>query len=415
MGHLTSCRICGSHTRPFFNLGPQPLANSLLKRPEKIENKYPLVLDWCFYCNLVQLNYTVDPQKLFSKYVWVTATSKTARDFSTLFYKELIKRTPKAYENYVLEIGSNDGTFLLPFIKNGYKVIGIDPAKNIARVAKKNGVPTREEFWNSKTALGLLKEQGPARIIFARNVLPHVANTKDFVRGLARALQDDGVLAIETHYAGTILKELHYDSIYHEHLCYFTLKSLEHLLHKFGLFIFDMVKSPISGGSIIVYVAKKPRPEKPVVKRYRMIEAREGLNTLRVWKNFAKRSFDHRKRFLAFLEGLKKQNAVLAGWGASARSSTLLNFCGIDSRLIPVIADLNKLKQGFYTAGSHIKIKAPESVMKKRPTHLVLLAWNFAKEIIESLEQKFNYRGSYVTPLPYKPRLINSNRSKYDF
>ncbi|MEK7090180.1 MAG: methyltransferase domain-containing protein, partial [Patescibacteria group bacterium] len=224
------CRVCGGRVKTFFDLGRQPLANSLLENPRQSEKKYPLALNHCSYCGSVQLNYTVNPKTLFSKYVWVTGTSSTARSFSNVFYKELARRTPDSRKNYVLEVASNDGTFLLPFSKRGYRVIGLDPAANIAKIAEKNGVPTKVAFWGPKAAKKILNERGPARIIFARNVLAHVANLQDFVKGLALCLHEDGVLAIEVHYAAKILKELQYDSIYHEHLCYFTFGPLERLL-----------------------------------------------------------------------------------------------------------------------------------------------------------------------------------------
>ena len=170
MKTITSCRVCRSNNiKGFFDLGMQPLANSLIKDLNEKENFYPLSLSWCEDCNLVQLNQTVDPEELFSEYVWVTKTSKTARDYAETFYKEVVSRGPK--KGYVLEVASNDGTFLMPFINNGYNVLGIDPAKNIAEIAEKNGIPTRVLFFGSDTALNLVKEKGKADIIFARNVL----------------------------------------------------------------------------------------------------------------------------------------------------------------------------------------------------------------------------------------------------
>ena len=408
--NLKFCRICGGENiKPFFDLGSQPLANSLLRKKNEKEDHYPLALCWCPDCSLAQLNYTVDPKKLFSRYVWVTGTSKMARDSSTVFYKELIKRTLKARENYVLEIASNDGTFLQPFIKNGYKVIGIDPAKNIAKIARKNGVSTRDEFWNSKTALSLLKEQGPARIIFARNVLAHVADTRDFVKGMNLLLHKDGVLAIEVHYAGAILEGIQYDSIYHEHLCYFTLKPIEYLLNQFGLYVFDVAASPISGGAIIVYAKKQKIEEKEKVREYRRMEAKKGLNILETWRNFAKRSFEHREKLLKIITEAKKSGGNIIGWGASARSSTMLNFCKIDSKLLPAIIDMNPLKQGKFTAGSRILIKSPEEGMKKRPDVIFLTGWNFADEIMKIARTKFGFRGDYIIPLPIKPRIVSQN------
>lgn len=406
MKNLTSCRICkNKNIKSFFDLGQQPLANSLLKSPDEKEDFYPLSLNWCPDCNLVQLNQTVEPEKLFSEYVWVTATSKTAREFSEIFYRKIISHSPKSKEGYVLEVGSNDGTFLLPFVRDGYKVLGIDPAKNIIEIAQANGIPTKCCFFGGKTAKKLVKEKGPAQIVFARNVLPHVANTRDFVEGIRTCLADQGTLAIEVHYAKKILEELHYDSIYHEHLCYFTLKSLERLLNDFHLFIYDIEESPISGGSLIVYAKKQKVKEMPIVEFYRNQEKENKINKLESWQGFAQRAFSHRKKLLDILSSLSKNGEIIVGYGASARSSTLLNFCGIDSNLISIIADQNPMKQKHFTAGSHILIDSPEVMMNQSPKYVLILAWNFANEIIETLKNQFNYKGGVIIPLPNAPYL----------
>jgi hypothetical protein len=332
----------------------------------------------------------------------VTATSQTARDFAEIFCQELITRSSGIKKSYVLEIASNDGTFLTPFLKRDYKVLGIDPARNIAKVAKDMGIETKTCFFGKKAAQKLRKERGPAQIVFARNVLPHVANTRDFTEGLSLCLKEDGILAIEAHYAKNILEQLHYDSIYHEHLCYFTLKSLEKLLNDFGIFVFDIKESPISGGSVIVYAKLKKGKETAALKIFRKREAKDRVNEFASWKDFAKKSFGHREKLLETLNNLKKKGKIV-GYGASARSSTLLNFCQIDSKLISIIADQNPLKQKKFTAGTHILIDSPEVAMKSKPKTIFILAWNFAEEIMENLRSKFNFKGQALIPLPNAP------------
>lgn len=404
MSHTTKCRVCnGRQLTPFFNLGKQPLANSLLKFSRQKESFYPLELVWCKDCSLVQLNYTVDPKKLFSHYVWVTGTSNVACKFSEAFYRNLIKRTHNPREGYVLEIASNDGTFLLPFLRRKHTVLGIDPAGNIVRIARKNGVSTECAFWGMKSARQVIKKYGKAKMIFARNVLPHIANTKDFVKSLAFALDKDGTLAIEVHYAGAILDGLQYDSIYHEHLCYFTFKSLERLLNQFGLFVFDILKSPISGGAIIVYARKTTTKETARVKTYRAAELRKKVNTLEKWRGFAEKSYAHRDALASILQEISQGGDYIVGYGASARSSTLLNFCGLDGRIIKSIADQNPLKHKLFTAGTYIKIDSPKKVMALKPSLVVILGWNFADEIIGILKKKLHYKGRVLVPLPNKP------------
>ena len=405
MKHITACRVCqSSDIKSFFDLGMQPFANSLLSGPDEKENSYPLSLSWCPSCNLVQLNDTADPKELFSHYVWVTGTSSTAQEYSGRFYKEVVARAGQPKTGYVLEAASNDGTFLAPFLSNGLRVLGVDPAANIAEMARERGIPTMCAFWGRETAEKVRAEHGPAHIVVARNVLPHVANTHDFVDGLRAVLHEEGTLAIEIHYAKTILEGLHYDSIYHEHLCYFTLKSIERLLNHFGLYVFDIGTSPISGGSIVVYASTRRKQESPQLDRYRKQEAADGTNDLVSWEKFASQSFAHRDRLREMLMACAAKGSVV-GYGASARSSTLLNFCGIDRRLVPLIADQNTLKQGKYTPGTRILIDSPENVMRCKPAHVFILAWNFADEIIGILQNRFGFGGSFIIPLPASPHL----------
>lgn len=405
MTKITSCRVCKSkYIKKFLDLEDQPYANALLKYPDEKEKFYPLSLSYCSNCSLVQLNHTADPKELFSNYVWVTSTSIIARTHAKAFCDDTISRIKKSQKGYILEVASNDGTFLLPFIKKGYKVLGVDPARNIADIAIANGVPTRCEFFGVNTAEKIKKDFGFAQVVIARNVLPHVANIHDFVKGMYTSLDEQGLLVLEVHYAKKIYQELHYDSIYHEHLCYFTIKSLEKLLNRYSLFIEDIKTSPISGGSLVVYVRKGKIKESVTVKAYRRAEEKIKLNTFASWQVFANRIRKHRERLLEILN--ENKDAVIVGYGASARSSTLLNYCGIGPKNISVIADQNSLKQGLYTAGTHILIQSPNSVMKKSPNFVMILAWNFRNEIIKNLKEKYNYQGKYIIPLPNNPKVL---------
>ncbi len=407
MKKINECRVCKEkNIKNFFDLGNQPYANSLLKNPNEKEKFYPLSLSWCPNCNLVQLNHTADPKELFSSYVWVTGTSETAKEHAVNFYNKVLLRAKDLKGGYVVEVASNDGTFLTPFIKNSYKALGVDPAKNIVDIALKKGVPTIRGFFGEELAREVIREYGYAKVVFARNVLPHVANLHDFVKGLRVCLEDKGLLVLEVHYAEKICGELHYDSIYHEHLCYFTLKSIEHLLNQYGLFVFDIEKSPISGGSLILYIKKNKTEEKPIVQSYRKIEKEIKLDELSRWQDFATRAYSHREELLKIVNDLKKEGKSIVGYGASARSSTLLNFCGIDTKYISMIADQNPLKQGFYTTGTHILIDSPEKVMEKNPDYVFILAWNFTDEIIDILRRKFNYTGKCIVPLPNNPKIL---------
>src|SRR3989344_5804317 len=404
---ITKCRSCASgEIRPFFSLGAQPPANALPLGSSKKEKAYPLSLDRCARCGLVQLHETVDKRFLFSHYLWVTGTSGTARASAEQFSRACLARAGDMTASYVLEIASNDGTFLIPFQKKGYRVLGVDPAKNLVALARRLKVPTTCAFFGKREAERIRARRGAAGLVIARNVLPHVANTRDFVAGLAAAVHEEGVVVVEAHYAKIMLEELHYDSIYHEHLCYFKFKTLERLLNEFGLFVFDATRSPISGGSIVVYASKTKRPERVSVRRLRATETKDGTNSLSSWRDFAKRAREHRRAFVSLLrrEVLAKKRIV--GYGASARSSTLLNFCKINRRVIEAIADQNPLKHGRWTVGSQIPIKDPAEVFAMHPDVVCILAWNFKDEIMRNARRIYGYRGPFIVPLPFKPAKI---------
>lgn len=403
---VTACRVCGSSKLyPFFDLGEQPFANALLKDPNAKDPVYPLALTYCEKCSLVQLTHRADQEELFSQYVWVTGTSKKIHEFAEVFCDRLTNRTKNPQSGYVLEIASNDGTLLKPFKNRGFTVLGIDPAQNIAEIANKSGIPTEPYFWGIESAKKVVRDHGKARVLFARNVLPHVSDQRDFVEGLAYALEENGTLAIEVHYAGVILEELHYDSIYHEHHCYFSLKNLEQLLNSHGLYIFDIEESPVSGGSIIVYCKKEKGAESDALVQYRSNEGVTGVNTLSAWKSFATRSFAHKDAFLALFSQLQSGHKKVVGYGASARSSTLLNFCGVTKEMLPCIADKAPLKQGLYTAGTHIPIVSIDNMLKETPHVICILAWNFKDEIIEELRER-DFKGTFLVPFPDSPHLI---------
>lgn len=408
---INSCRVCNNEEIvEFLDLGDQPPANSLIKNLEEKETFYPLKLSWCPKCNLIQLNHTVDPKELFSNYVWVTSTSKVAHEHAVNFYEELIKRTKNLKDGYILEVASNDGTFLIPFITNNYKVLGVDPASNIVEIAKSKGVQTICRFFGVETANEIIKKHGKASVIIVRNVLPHVANLHDFVKGLYMCLDEEGLLAIEFHYAKNIFEELQYDSIYHEHLCYFTLKSVEKLLNQYKLFVEDIKESPISGGSLIIFVRKNSAVETEKVKKYRDIEKNSEINELSRWMDFARNVKKHREQIKEILKNAIGNGRKVIGYGASARSSTLLNYCGIDSKYVKIIADQNNLKHNQYTAGTHIPINSPDVIMKNNPDYVFILAWNFKDEIIEKLKNDFNFKGKCILPLPNKPEIIECDK-----
>jgi hypothetical protein len=405
---IAECRCCGStEIVKVLDLGFQPFANALLRGANEGEDRYPLVLAHCGQCGLVQLLDTADPGVLFSKYVWVTGTSVTARAHAEHFCQLGLARLPEQkVSSYILEIASNDGTFLQPFIERGMPVLGVDPASNIAAAASARGIPTRCTFFGNPEAAAITAAHGPPSLIIARNVLPHVADPRDFAAGLATLMAPTSLAAIEFHDGRTILNALHYDSIYHEHVCYFTAATIARLLGAAGLHIVDLARSPISGGSLIAYVSKVGSQSTGAVAEQLKLEGDEGINSLAAWQDFGARSTVHAAQLKCLVETvLQQEGRRIVGYGASARSSTLLNFTGIDHRYVSAIADQNTLKHGLYTAGTHIPVKAPEQIFAMKPDTVLLLAWNFYDEIVSILRERFRFDGRLIIPLPGDPAI----------
>lgn len=413
MQRVDRCRCCAAGgLRRFFDLGELPFANALVE-PEAAaagpDARHPLSLSWCPECSLVQLDHTADPEALFGEYVWVTGTSSTAVAYADIFRQRAMKRLGgrASGQLFVMEAASNDGTFLRPFLQAGCHVLGIDPARNIAEAARKSGIPTRNAFFGEAVAREAVEEHGLPDIVIARNVMPHVAALHDFTEGLRVALEGGGILAAEVHYAGVILENLHYDSIYHEHLCYFTLRSFEALLERHGIHAFDLETSPISGGSLVVFASLERRERSPRLRTFAEAEKRAGTNNLGRWEGFARTAGEHRNIFREMLAAELERGRALVGYGASARSSTLMNFCGIGPGTLPVIADQNPLKQGLLTAGNRIPVAPPAEAMGRRPDTVVVLAWNFLDEITAVLSAEHGFSGKILAPLPHPPKLYD--------
>lgn len=398
------CRLCdSSNMQSILNLGDQPPANSLYAPNDKSPSPIPLRLMYCEGCSTVQLGESVDPGYLFGKYLWVTGTSAKARQHSREFSKNALVRCANN-RPFVIEIASNDGTFLKRFLELDCEVLGIDPAKNIAELASNNGVPTLTEFFTVDLAKRLVQEKGKSNIVFARNVLPHVKEINSVVEGIKVLLSNEGLGIVEFHDTGLILEELHYDSIYHEHLFLFSLKTISQLLEKYHLYVFDIMPSPISGGSWVIYFSKQKRVQTNSVLKIQQHEKKTGVNTYGRWVKFAEQVKSHSEELKRMIS--QNDEKILA-YGASARSSTLLNFCGINSRQISAIIDKNPLKKGLMTPGSNIPIISFEQGLKKIKNvgKILLLAWNFQEEIVLELRAA-GFTGQFIAPLPNKPHIL---------
>ena len=390
---IDTCRVCGTQNLiQILNLGNHPLANSLRKNKYEIETKIPLKLVLCRDCNIAQLEHTVEPKAMFSNYLWVTGTSNSTLEHAENFYnysKKILGDIPKK----VLEIASNDGTFLKPFKYNGAIVFGIDPAENIAKIANENDLTTYIDFFSNNTYDKYKDKIGKVNFVFARNVLAHVPKPMEFIKGIEKFMDDCTIGAVEFHYNKIIIDELHYDSIYHEHYFYYSIKNIKYMLSKQNLFIFDAIESPINKGNVTVYFSKKNRKYSNNLNN--LLNDENKKNILEKWEAFAIASIKHKNDFKKCIT--KYENII--GFGSSARSSTLLNFSEINNKKIKIIVDNNDLKHERYTAGSNIKITKPQDLQWEKEKVILVLAWNFFEEI-KSYLIKNRFKGTLIKPFP---------------
>lgn len=401
---IDKCRICDSlDIQEILNLGFQPLANNLREILDKsIEKKFPLILVRCKACTSIQLSVNVNPKLMFQEYLWVTGTTETARKHCEVLAQEVIKWTKNSAE--VLEIGSNDGTLLREFRKlTSGKIHGVDPAKEISDSARTNDINIHADFFNLRFAIDFVKDFGKVDIVIARNVLSHVPDLIDVIKGIDKLLLEDGIFIVEFHEASRILNEIHYDSIYHEHTFYHSIRSMTEAQSKVGLIPFDIMESPISGGSFVLVssrITKKPSQG--------LLEAIERENSLGVlnedaWLNFAKLAAKNLEDINEFLVSNSKRK--IRAFGASARSSTLMNAIGERAKGLEAIADNNPLKWGKLSPGNHLKIDSPKTVIQSDTEIVFICPFNFEGEIVKYLREEMNWHGDVFLPLPGQPRV----------
>lgn len=398
----TTCRACGADTlRRFLALGPQPLANAFPRDPSEIaaEQFFPLDVYFCETCSLVQLADVIDPTVLFSDYIYVTGTSATIAEHNVRYAQAVAERLGLRPGELVVEVASNDGSLLACFQPHGAVVLGVEPARNIAAMAIARGIPTDNRFFNAAVASELRAAQGPARAVIGNNVLAHVDDARDFLRGFAALLADDGLGVVEVPYAREMLERLEYDTIYHEHLCYFTVTSLARLAESAGLSIAHVDRVPVHGGSLRVFL-QRGGSHQDGPRAIMADEDKLGLADFATWHAWASLVARNRHELRLLLEDLRAKGKRVAGYGAPAKGNTLLNYCGIDTTLVPYTVDKNPLKVGRLTPGMHIPVKSVDTLLSERPDYVLVLAWNFTDEIIQQQAAYREEGGRFIIPVP---------------
>ena len=401
----STCRICGSdRLERFLKLGPQPLANALLSSPAEFaeEPHYPLDVYFCGSCSLVQLRDVVDPEVLFRNYLYVTGTSDTISEHNQAYAREAVNLLNLGDGDLVVEVASNDGSLLSQFQAYGVRVLGIEPAENIAEMARLRGVETRGVFFDSETAVEIRNTEGPARAIVANNVLAHVDEPLDFLRGCKALLADDGLLMVEVPYLRHMLDRLEYDTIYHEHLSYFSVATLLRACEAVGLSLVRIDDVPVHGGSLRMYAGHPAHvgPHAADVEARLAEEQRDGLGRLERCETFAREVEANRQNLLELLHRIRGAGETVAGYGAPAKGNTLLNYCCIGTDFIPFTVDKNPLKVGRYTPGMHLPVRPPEALLEVQPDYVLILAWNFADEVMRQQSAFSDRGGRFIIPIP---------------
>ncbi|HJQ36088.1 MAG TPA: class I SAM-dependent methyltransferase [Thermoanaerobaculia bacterium] len=407
MSRETVCRSCRSERlEPILSLGETPLANRLLTREQlqSPEPRYPLELVFCAQCTLLQITETVDPEELFSDYVYFSSYSDLVVANAKQNASRILETRKLAPSDLVVEIASNDGYLLQHYQAAGIRVLGIEPARNIATEANRRGIETITEFFGLALAAQLRARGVEAAVIHANNVLAHVADLNGFVAGIAEILRADGAAVIEVPWVVEMIERCEFDTVYHEHLCYFSLTALQELFARHGLRVLDAEPIELHGGSLRFTVGRADAPSSRVLELLAREEA-WGVRDANAYRALPRNIERVRESLLELLRSLKRDGGTLAAYGASAKGATLLNYFGIGGDLLEFVVDRSPVKQGKFTPGTHLPILAPSVLAERRPDYLLLLTWNHAAEILEQQRPYREQGGRFIIPIP-EPAIV---------
>jgi len=402
---VKQCRICsGKNLEMILDLGIQSPANSLIEQNElnSPEPKFPLRLFWCSDCFLVQLLDVVNKEHLFKHYLYMTSASKPIVKHFTKYAKDVFDEFLKEDNDpFVVEIGSNDGSLLAEFKKLGVSILGIEPASNLAKLANESNITTMNEFFSSNIGKKIAQSKN-ASVIVANNVIGHIENLHDLMEGIKILIGNNGIFIFEVPYLIDLIKKLEFDTIYHEHLSYFSILSVLNLVNRFELEVFDIQKQTVHGGTLRIFISKKNNFKvKESVEKFIQLEHKFGLDKIETYNKFSEQVQDLKNKIIDFLRNLKKENKSIFGYGAPAKGNVLLNYCNIDKNILDYIIDTTPIKQGKFTPGTHIPIFSPEKMSHKGNGDIaLLLAWNYESQILDKEKNFRSKGGKFLIPIP---------------
>lgn len=406
----TTCRACGGRELELFlPLGDVALANSFLKSAQEFasERRFPLDVYFCKTCTLVQLLDVIDPEVLFRNYLYVTGTSDTIAVHNVGYAQAVVSALDLGAEDLVVEIASNDGSLLKRFQSHGVRTLGIEPARNIAERARADGIETLDRFFDARCAGDVRERFGPASAVIGNNVLAHVDEPVDFMRGMRRLLGERGLAVVEVPELAEFVERSEYDTVYHEHLSYFSVSSLMRVCEEADLCIVRVDRVPVHGGSIRVWSAPVERVGEHAAsaREFAAQEHARGITSLARLHEFARDVEAQRAELLELLRRLKREGKSVAGYGAPAKGNTMLNYCGITPELLPYTVDKSPLKVGLVAPGSHIPVLPVSTLLERQPDYCLILAWNFADEIRRQQAEFERRGGRFIVPIP-RPRIL---------
>lgn len=405
-----NCIFCKSaDVEKFLDLGFIPLVDRFLDAKELNEPEilYPLNVCLCKNCGLSQLGYKVPPTKLFNEnYAYESSTTKTRKQNYDQLAEYICDKFEIPKESLIVDIGSNVGILLESFNKRGMKIVGVDASPNIVEIANSKGIPTISGFFDKNIVEKIVSEGQKASVVTATNVFAHIQDYESFMDALTELLEKNGIFVFHVPHFLQLIRNLEYDTVYHEHVSYFGLKPLQKFFERFDMEIFDVSETDLDGGSIRCFVCRRGQKTiSPKISKIVDEEEKEGIYSIERLRKFATETSQQKSKLLSLLYSIKENNQRVVGIGAPAKGITLLNYCKIDNFFLDYVTEKAPLKIGKFTPGTHIQVKQDEVLMKDMPDYALILAWNFSKEIMKNLDEYRKSGGKFIIPIP-KPHIV---------